>query len=106
MTSKTLALMAAAMLFAGCASTPAERAPAAAATAPATSEAADGAAQPTAVAAVDDGQRIRCISEPVTGRRIPERVCRTEAQWRQIRENSQRYTRDLQGPQVDPGEPQ
>ncbi len=105
MTSKKLALIGAAMLFAGCASAPAERAPATAATSPATAEAADGDAQPTAVATVDDGKRVRCINERVTGQLIPQRVCRTEAQWRQIREQSQQYTRDLQGPQIDPGEP-
>lgn len=100
--ARILVLLGAVMLCAGCASAPAERDSGTSGSTDAAT-AADGAGDTTA-AAVDDGQRVRCINERITGQLIPQRVCRTEAQWRQIRENSQRYTRDLQGPQIDPGE--
>lgn len=102
--AKILVLLGAVMLCAGCASAPAERDSSTSGSTDAAAVATDGAGETTTVA-VDDGQRVRCITERVTGRLIPERVCRTEADWRQIREQSQQYTRGLQGPQIDAGEP-
>lgn len=66
-----------------------------------------GAAQPgpaadTFVAA--DGQTVRCVNEAVTGSRVPQRVCRTGAEWQQIEEASKAYARDAQGPLTAPPE--
>lgn len=106
MAIKIFALLCVVSLCAGCASAPAE--PAANARGPTEAAAvAANAAGVTTVAAADDvdGGQVRCINEPVIGTRIPQRVCRTEAEWRQIREQSAEYLRAMQGPQVDPGEP-
>jgi hypothetical protein len=49
-----------------------------------------------------DGEKLRCINEPVTGSRVPQRVCRTEAEWRRLEEASKDYARDVQGPLTAP----
>lgn len=51
-----------------------------------------------------DRNKVRCSREAVTGSRLGQRVCRTEAEWEGIREASQDYTREVR-PQVEPGEP-
>ena len=80
------ALLAAALAVCGCAGggTTAER----------------GSSGNTFVAA--DGQTVRCVDEAVTGSRVPQRICRTEAMWRQLEEQGQGRTRDLQGPIYGP----
>ena len=45
-----------------------------------------------------DGQTVRCVNEAVTGSRVPQRVCRTEAEWRRLAEASKDYARGAQGP--------
>ena len=62
--------------------------------------AASSSAGNTFVAA--DGQTIRCVNETVTGSRVPQRICRTEEMWRQLEEQGQGRTRDLQGPIYGP----
>ena len=49
-------------------------------------------------AKVSDDQRVRCIDTVVTGSRVPQRVCRTEFQWRLLEEQSKERGRELQGP--------
>ena len=44
-----------------------------------------------------DGQTVRCVNEAVTGSRVPQRVCRTEAEWRRLEEASKDYARGVQG---------
>jgi hypothetical protein len=61
-----------------------------------------GSAGNTFVAA--DGQTIRCVNEAVTGSRVPQRVCRTEAEWQRLEEASKDYTRGVQGPLTAPPE--
>ena len=61
-----------------------------------------GSAGNTFVAA--DGQTVRCVNEAVTGSRVPQRVCRTEAEWQQLEEASKDYTRSAQGPLTAPPE--
>ena len=57
-----------------------------------------GPAADTFVAA--DGQVVRCIDETATGSRVPQRVCRTEAEWRRLEESGKDYARGVQGPQT------
>ena len=64
--------------------------------------AASGSAGNTFVAA--DGQTIRCVNETATGSRVPQRVCRTEAEWQRLEEASKDYTRGVQGPLTAPPE--
>ena len=51
-----------------------------------------------------DGQMVRCVNEAATGSRVPQRVCRTEAEWRRLEESSQDYARGVQGPLAAPPE--
>lgn len=51
-----------------------------------------------------DGQAMRCVNEAVTGSRVPQRVCRTEAEWRRMEEAGREYTRDAQGALTAPPE--
>lgn len=87
-------------LLAGCASSPGSVAPDASKAATAQS------AQATGVAATADKQRVRCVNERVTGSHLPQRTCRTIAEWDRLKEEGQRYGRDLQGAQIGPPEPQ
>jgi len=77
-------LLAAGLLACGCAGSGAAAGP--------------GSAADTFVAA--DGQVVRCVNEVATGSRVPQRVCRTEAEWRRLEEASKEYTRGVQGPQA------
>ncbi|MCW5725705.1 MAG: hypothetical protein KIS81_12225 [Maricaulaceae bacterium] len=44
-----------------------------------------------------DPDRIRCENQQVLGSRLPaRRVCRTEAEWRALREGSQEAVREIQ----------
>ena len=54
-----------------------------------------------------DGHKIRCIDEVATGSRIPQRVCRTVAEWKLIEEQSKDQARQFQGPRygTDQGGP-
>ena len=45
-----------------------------------------------------NGEWIRCVDEPLTGSRIPQRKCLTESQWRRLEEASRDGARALQGP--------
>ncbi|MCM2310578.1 MAG: hypothetical protein NDI84_04165 [Steroidobacteraceae bacterium] len=45
-----------------------------------------------------DGDWIRCVDEPRTGSRIPQRNCLTEAQWQRLEEAGRDAGRTLQGP--------
>lgn len=65
-----------------------------------------GSVEATAAAPADDKQRVRCINEKVTGSHLPQRTCRTIAEWDRLKEEGQRYGRDLQGAQIGPPEPQ
>ena len=49
-----------------------------------------------------DGDWIRCIDEPRTGSRIPQRNCLTQEQWRRLEEASRDGARALQGPIYGP----
>lgn len=100
---KSFALLGALALLVGCASS-ANRNDPAADTAVASQDG-DSHVEVIETAAVPDSQKIRCITEAVTGSRIGQRVCRTEAEWERIRQASQDYTRAMQGPLTDPGEP-
>lgn len=51
-----------------------------------------------------DGQTIRCVNEAVTGSRVPQRICRTEAEWQRLEEASKDYARGAQGPLTAPPE--
>jgi predicted small secreted protein len=51
-----------------------------------------------------NGQAVRCVDEPVTGSHLPKRVCRTEAEWRNIEQQSKELGRTLQGPIYGPKE--
>lgn len=53
-------------------------------------------------ASVADDQRVRCEDLIVTGSRVPQRVCRTGAQWRLLEEQSKERGRELQGPIYGP----
>jgi hypothetical protein len=45
-----------------------------------------------------DGPGMRCIDEPPTGTRLPQRTCRTLEEWKQIEKASRDYGRAIQGP--------
>lgn len=49
-----------------------------------------------------DGEWIRCVDEPLTGSRIPQRKCLTEDQWQRLEEASKQGARDMQGPIYGP----
>jgi len=51
-----------------------------------------------------DGQVVRCVNQAATGSRVPQRVCRTEAEWQRIEEAGKAYTRGVQGAQTAPPE--
>jgi hypothetical protein len=51
-----------------------------------------------------DGQTMRCVNEAVTGSRVPQRVCRTEAEWQRLEEASKDYARGVQGALTAPPE--
>lgn len=86
------ALFAAACLLAGCASSP-TTGEVAAEEASVASEAAS-----TVAANADDKQRMRCVTERVTGSNLPKRICMTVAEWDALREASQEVGRGLQAP--------
>ena len=52
---------------------------------------------PSAAAGTGDAQ-VRCVYQPVTGSRVRQRVCRTEAEWKQLTAEGQQAVRDLQKP--------
>lgn len=63
----------------------------------------DPAAQPTQAstaappaAAKPQKEKMVCKEEPVTGTRFGKRVCRTEAEWRQMRQDAQNDTSRMQ----------
>lgn len=45
-----------------------------------------------------DGSQIRCVYQPVTGSRVRQKTCRTEAEWKQLTVEGQQAVRDLQKP--------
>jgi len=51
-----------------------------------------------------DGQTVRCINAAATGSRVPQRVCRTEAEWQRLEESSRDYARGVQGALTAPPE--
>ena len=64
-----------------------------------------GGARPAATSetlVAADGEWIRCVDEPLTGSRIPQRKCLTESQWRRLEEASRDNARALQGPIYGP----
>lgn len=83
-----LATVAVALLVCGCAGDGATARP--------------GPAGDTFVAA--DGQAVRCVNEAATGSRVPQRVCRTEAEWQRLEESGKDYARGVQGPLAAPPE--
>lgn len=89
-------VLAAVLLLAGCAGSAPVTERMALAADPAASPAPVVATPPTAK--VSDDQRVRCEDQIVTGSRVPQRVCRTEFQWRQLEEQSKERGRELQGP--------
>lgn len=100
---KSVALLGALALLAGCASSATRNDPS---VEPASaSQVGETHVEVVETAAVPDRNKVRCITEAVTGSRIGQRVCRTEAEWDRIRQASQDFTRAMQGPQTDPGEP-
>jgi hypothetical protein len=106
-TAKRLSIMAIlavhAAFAAGCAandpreqaSTPA--APPAPAVAPQNATA-TAAAQPKSAVTATDGTQVRCVYQPVTGSRVRQKTCRTEAEWKQLTVEGQQAVRDLQKP--------
>lgn len=94
------AALAMVLLLAGCAGS----APVTEQTAPSVAPTMAPAAMPAPVVAappsakVSDDQRVRCIDTVVTGSRVPQRVCRTEFQWRLLEEQGKERGRELQGP--------
>jgi hypothetical protein len=83
----------ASLLAAGCAGT---------ATSPTAAPAAVVAGKPVPgeIYTAGDGRQVRCIVEPVTGSRVPQRTCRTLDEWKALEEAGQQYGRDMQGPLV------
>lgn len=93
-------VLAAVLLLAGCAGSAPVTEPVAQLAAPAARPAPVAAMPPSA--SVPDDQRVRCEDLIVTGSRVPQRVCRTELQWRLLEEQSRERGRDLQGPIYGP----
>lgn len=52
----------------------------------------------TAAPAAADGSQIRCVYQPVTGSRVRQKTCRTEAEWKQLTLEGQQAVRELQKP--------
>ena len=98
------------LLLAGCAGGAPVTAQMSQAAAPTLAPAQAPAASPAPVVAappaakVADDQRVRCEDQIVTGSRVPQRVCRTEAQWRLLEQQSKERGRELQGPIYGPKE--
>jgi hypothetical protein len=61
---------------------------------------------PEDIAATINDQQLRCVDEPITGSRVPQRVCRTLAEWKELEKSGKAIGRDVQGPVYgtrDPG---
>ena len=59
---------------------------------------ATAATQPKSAVTATDGTQIRCVYQPVTGSRVRQKTCRTEAEWKQLTLEGQQAVRDLQKP--------
>lgn len=59
---------------------------------------ATAAAQPKSAVTATDGTQVRCVYQPVTGSRVRQKTCRTEAEWKQLTVEGQQAVRDLQKP--------
>ena len=63
---------------------------------PAQTEPTANAAPASAPAAKPAQDKMVCKEEPVTGTRFGKRVCRTESEWRQLRQDAQNDTSRMQ----------
>lgn len=59
---------------------------------------ATAATEPKTAAPAADGSQIRCVYQPVTGSRVRQKTCRTEAEWKQLTLEGQQAVRELQKP--------
>lgn len=99
---KSIALLGALALLAGCASSATRSDPPVKPVS--AGQESDPPVEVIETAAEPDRNQVRCSREAVTGSRLGQRVCRTEAEWEGIRQASQDSAREVR-PQAEPGEP-